>query len=568
MNVIPKISKGDTSSSAPGNSIASVHAAAEAAKAQSYASESYNYSSTAPNTGTNPPGANPNPDPNTTPPQTSPEGSPQGGDDVKCPWCSGNILVKRVGKILSHIAGFLQRSFSIKIPTGVLNYIKEHTPVSKTAARKGPCDVCKGKGTIKDPAAKGRAAAQQVANNLKNNSDQLAEQENKLAPFGGNKYTIVQGHETLEVGLSFNDIPAYSVIQNARTRHKGIISHSKLGQNGAPMFPEGATDCNYIQGTNPPAIPGGHYFIKCSNKFSLLAGAQGIDITTGGALTISGGITTITGPEITIGTQTGPLTLEGETVNINGKSIEVAPSDGDFFVRGKISNTGDLSVGGHAHLESVSFIHAECVGTKQTIDEASPNDLQTGPAFYGSLGVEGILQASLDLSAHVLAIASEPEKIKNAVGVASILNLVDKILNLTYMGTPFELLPTGFILPGTPMVLEIVGTGEVVPSTGDPGKITITAVAVPLAPVLLHNFPHTHSIPDLKHSHSVMLPDMDYTAQKSDQVRAKQGSLGPGSGPTHKTTSFLKVLEAEFQVITQLALAPLAAINKLVKKII
>jgi len=129
--------------------------------------------------------------PNT--PSTSPQGSPSGEGECQCPFCSGSILVKKAGKTLSHISGLIQKCFSIKIPTGILNYIKEHTPVSKTAALKGPCKACQGKGTIKDPAKIAAPAAEKVKANFQKNAEEITKLENKLSPSGGNRHTIIQG---------------------------------------------------------------------------------------------------------------------------------------------------------------------------------------------------------------------------------------------------------------------------------------------------------------------------------------------------------------------------------------
>jgi hypothetical protein len=490
---------------------------------------------------------------------------------VPCPFCTGEILTKKAGKILSHIAGFLQKSFSIKIPTGLLKLISDHTPVAKTAALKGPCKACNGKGTIPDPSDQ-TSVNQQIQQNFKNNAKEITKLESYLGGTTGcgNRYTIVQGSDLLEVGLGMNDAPSYNVVQGGTVRNKGLIDHPSLSQKGAPMFPVGAP-ANYVQGINSVASPGGHYFIKCANKLSILTGAQGVDITTGGPITISGGITRITGPEITVGTQTGPLTLEGEVVYLNGKSIEVAPSDGDLFVKGTISNTGNLRVGGHLHAESISFIHAECVGTKGYTDEASPSDFHTREAYYGSEGIEGIEQATFELQAFVLSNITDPEKVKNLIGPAHLQSFTDKIKNMAYQMQPYEILPTGWILPGTTMAIEM-NLEAVCPcnfgGATPPGPVVGVGTATVISPIDIHNFPHTHALPDLKHNHSIMLPDLDYTAQTDAAVRSKTAAHAHLAAPAHKATDALKTIEATFQSLASDVFAPTwTTLCQLVKKI-
>ena len=513
------------SATTPGG-VAAVRAAADAARANSFrdaaaASPTPIAPKTSPTTPTIPP------PPET--PKTSPQGSPQSKDECNCPYCSGSMLVTKVGRTLSHISGWIQKSFSIKIPTGVLQYLQSKMPVSKTAALKGPCKVCEGKGSIPDPAKKANTAAQQAAANHKANADEITKLENKLAPAGGNRYTVIQGSDLLEVGLGMNDVASYTVLKDAAVRNKRLVAHADLSSKGAPMFFEGAK-CNYVQGTNPPASPGGHYFIKCSNKFSVMAGAQGIDLTTGGPITISGGITRISGPEITIGTQTGPLSLEGEVVNINGKSIEITPSDGDLCVRGNISSSANVRVGGHTHSQSMSFVHGSCVGYKTWTDNATPKELGTYGAKWGSAGVKGITHTSLDLANYAINIASDPTDIQAALGMSSMNDFMDKIMNMTYQSLPYELLPTGYILPGTVITLALgnitgVATGTVT------GPITITGgtvLATVAAPILLNNFPHTHIMPSQPHCHSIRVPAMDISADTTEQLLAKQSGVENG----------------------------------------
>ena len=520
---------------------------ANMAKAQA-ANQGYDAAnaSPAPTTPTDNSSPTPPPPPADTPPQTSPQGSPQGGDEVKCPHCSGSMLVKKMGKVLSYITGFFQKCFSIKIPTGVLNYIKDHTPVSKTAALKGPCKSCGGKGTIKDPARIAAPAAEKVKANFQKNAKDITELENKLAPHGGNRYTVIQGSEVLEVGLGFNDAPSYTVIEGAGRRNKALVAHSDLSSKGAPMFFEGA-ECNYVQGINSVASPGGHYFIKCSNRFSVAAGTQGIDLTTAGPVTITGGITRISGPEVTIGGQTGPLSLEGEVVHINGKSVEIATSDGDLCVRGNISSSSNVRVGGGLHAEHVSFVTADCVGYNSYTDSASMKELGTLGAMWGSAGIKGIIHASLELANHAINIVSEPTDIKNAIGPAAINNLIDKIKNIAYQSLPVEVLPTGFILPGTPVTfLNLVAlAGTVGDAAGEvafgPGEFTVGPTPIPL-----FNFPHTHKLSDQGHSHPIRLPAIDFSADTSEQLRAKQSKIHMPA-PVHTATSAVQT----FKVLTE-----------------
>jgi hypothetical protein len=78
--------------------------------------------------------------------------------------------------------------------------------------------------------------------------------------------------------------------------------------------------------------------------------------------------------------------------------------------------------------------------------------------------------------------------------------------------TPF---PTGYLIPGTP--ISVVGT---CPCNfgGIAGGIIAGNI---LAPVPLYNVPHAHGLPEMMHSHDVVLPDMDYSSSSAQALRGK-----------------------------------------------
>jgi hypothetical protein len=495
----------------------------------------------------------------TNPPSPSSTASSDGQRELPCPHCTGEILVTKVSKTLGYVGGILQRAFSIKIPTGVIQYLQDNSPVSKSSVLKTPCKACNGKKTIKDPSDQS-AKEKQVAANHAASAPDITKLEKKLGSTtggSGNRYTVIAGHELLEVGLGMNDAPSYNVIKGGKTRHKRLVPHASIDlKKGAPMFSEGAP-ANHVQGINSVASPGGHYMIKCSNKFSVVTGTQGVDITSGGPVNITGGITTITGPEITIGTQTGTLTLEGEFIQLNGKSIEVAPSDGDLHVKGTISNTGNIRVGGHTHSQSISFVHGSCVGTKRSTDEAAPSELYTGPAFWGGAGVEGIVSSVKDIIGFAIANASDPVGIQGMMGPRFSQGMSDKAFNISYSARPWETLPqgTGYILPGTRVLLNLTSTSfsnfsgpanEAGSVSGGAASFGGQMLATVAAPIILNNFPHNHALPDLKHSHSIRLPDIDDTADTSEALLAKQTGVEE-AGPLQKQVGSKELVNLLFQ---------------------
>jgi hypothetical protein len=445
-------------------------------------------------------------------------GTAGGGQrEMPCPNCTGEVLTKKAGRMFQSISAFLQRSFNIRIPTEVITFLSENIPVPKISIFKEPCKVCDGKGAIKDPtddSAKYEAAAA-IADSYK---EEIEKEEAKLGACG-NRYTIIQGSDLLEVGLGMNSAPSYRVDKEMGMRNKGLIDPGQIdAKKGGPQIPEGAK-ANHIQGLNPPASPGGHYVIKCSNRFSVIAGAQGIEFTTNGPITFNGGIMQFTGPEVTMGTQTGRLVLEGETVALNGKSVEVAPSDGHLFVKGTMSASGNMMVGGHTHCESASITKLETTGKNESSKVSSPSNIYGGPAFWGGPATEGITASLKELMAYVLTNTTNPEHAKNLPSSRFVTGIQDNLTNLLYNSRPLELVPTGIC-------------------------ITPTGVGV------VYNFPHIHAMPDQMHTHETRIPDIKCDADTAEQLRKEQAGVA-GPAPLHKaSTSVTNVFTGLWQTIS------------------
>jgi hypothetical protein len=434
---------------------------------------------------------------------------------ITCPFCTGTVLPKLAARPFLSLNGFLQRNFGIQIPSTAFSTLLQNVPIPKKALFLQGCTACGGKGTIPDP-SDDSAKYSKVAALAQQHQPEI--EKNEALATGCNRYTIIQGSDLLEVGLGMNTTPSYRVDKDKGIRNARLADPSEINTTqGGPQIPIGAT-ANHVQGTNPLASPGGQYVIKCSNKFSLLVGAQGVDITTGGPVNIHGGITSIIGPEVTVGSSTGRLLLEGETVVVNGKSIEVTPSDGHLFVRGTISNTGNLVTAGHIHAESMSVVKLDCVGKNQTTTISGPGNLMTGPAFWGpSTALVGTL---LDISSNITQQVANPDFATQLTSIRGALAMSEGMVNLAYAAVPFELSPCGVAYNGA------------------------TAY-----PVFL--FPHVHALPDLRHTHEVRVPDFSLS-DTADEVRNSQAGV-TDSAPLHKQSS--SALQAAASLISSIGTA-------------
>lgn len=444
----------------------------------------------------------------------------------RCPVCSPLNVVK------DKVAGknYFRIPFTnFRIPRW--DHLFDKTRTFDANRRQGEvCGSCGGTKQIPDP-NDDSARYQQASQMLKDKAEQVMEAEAKLG-LGGTRTTIIQGSDMLFVGLGFNNNKSYEVIPD------GAIAPS---MRGGKIPQQNATRVNAVVGKQaslgwPQQV--GNYTIKCANKFNLLAGAGGITIATPGTLTFSAGSLKLVSPQLSLGSSTGPLTLEGDSVNVMGKAISITPTGGELFVRGNINNTGNITTQGHAHFESVSFVKGSTVGTTKSTynSNANPDVVNTQPATWS---YKAAAAALLDFKMYFEHILSDTKTSAfRLLSPKEQQNITDRVTTITKLLQPWEFLPTGYLLPGTPIFISGTFGAN---SAGIVGGVSAGAI---VAPVPLFNFPHFHGVPEMQHHHDVVLPDLDYTNQSPNALRNKVMNGAQESGmpadPTKDTKTRLK----------------------------
>ena len=280
----------------------------------------------------------------------------------------------------------------------------------------------------------------------------------------------------LEVGLGYNDSQSYQVIENG-----------SLTPGGAQIEEEAvmrvSAKTNAVVGTNPLAIPGGHYTIKCGNKFTVRAGAQGIELNTEGPLIIKAGQTQLVGPEVTIGSSAGQVLIEGKSTSIGGDSISINPGlggNGQITMNGTVHAVGNMVAQGGAHFEGdVSCISMTMPGKTDRTKHASQDIQTTGAAVWQS---EASSQALKDFIRTRTIRAQDPAGL--ALSPREQQNIAADMKNLMKKSLPVEPVPTGYCI--------VVGGS----SSG-------------IHPIF--NFPHHHTLGDMVHAHDTKVPNIKIT---------------------------------------------------------
>ena len=411
-----------------------------------------------------------------------------GQKDAPCPFCAGHVKKKDLsgGKKEFKIP-FTNPPYRIPIPPFIANLLFPDPAACS-------CEGSRKVKDISDDSAKYQQAKQKAEANIQ----KTLETEAKLGT-GGSRTTIIQASETLYVGLGFNRNNSYEIVEKAHVSPGSLACDAKNAKPGKTFGVAKGYQSNGVIGKQtslgwPSAS--GTYSIKCANKYQLIAGAGGVTMATKGPMTISGGITTITGPQVTVGSSSGPLTLEGDVVSITGKTITLAPTDANVFVKGTVSCTGNAVFGGQVHAETLSFCKASCVGVeaRSTVEAGNPDTTQTFPAAWGGGYSQstGITSSVMDIMIYMMNIVTDFETAAiNLLAPTQLLNLANRMGTLSKIITTIEPYPTG-------ICLTLAGPG------------------------LIWNYPHTHGLPSMNHTHATMVPDIDYKNYSSPQaLRAK-----------------------------------------------
>jgi hypothetical protein len=440
--------------------------------------------------------------------------------NIPCPTCSGKVTTNNYKQKEETQEGFTGiTAFAARTALGVA----KNGPVKVASLFDKKCPTCAGKGSLPDKTdlSKQQTAAAKVA---EKESESILKLEASLGPVGGNRHQIVVGDDMLEVGLGMNDSKSYKIVKDGQVAPSG----GKIEAKGTvSVYRKSAS----VVGTNPLAIPGGHYHIKCSNKFSVFAGAQGVDITSLGPVVIKGGITQITGPEVTIGSSAGQVTIEGEHLQLAGKSISITPDaggDGQVAIQGTLHTSGNLIVGGGLHIDGdVSFTGSTCAGKLDRTRVSSDPNQFTGPAQWKTKAAQSALK---DFIRKVVVQIADPTSI--LLSPRGMQNLQQEAVSLIKKALPVEPVVTGWIVPGTGV--KMVGT-----INGSSASLDMVVTQN----INLRNFPHHHILHDSAHSHDMFVPNIKLV-NTSEEVRKNaktKETISPVGVTTDKSTLFSKL---------------------------
>ena len=443
---------------------------------------------------------------------------------IPCTYCKGEVMSTQNGRSTSSQALFPRlQNFLTSIGDLMSSLLGGQKTVSRKEAIGGKCKTCGGSGFIEDVSDTSKQD-KAAADYLQSKSERILELEKKLGNSpGGSMLERIAGAKVTIVGRTLNN--AQSI-----TTHKGKAAHptSNVVGKATPttIGPEKGKGTNVITGNNVPANTGGGiYYIQCGNKFKLTTGAQGIEMTSHGPISIDGSQVRLTGAEVSIGGNSGPTIIEGDHLQLNGQSIALTPTGpaGEVVIQGSASCSGNFKAGG-AYFENLYAASLTCpehqISTKPS---SGSTDLISGPAKWSGtsgtlpkLATQNLIKWITDSTTDInLAGSMSP------INPRSIMKLNDNFVNLIYSIVPIELVQTGIA----------IGVGNL-------GYPVISQV---------YNFPHSHAIPDSPHTHDVSVPAVSHEGNSTaDVVRQKFAAAGGNTripaGPTESGNPLTKMV--------------------------
>lgn len=436
---------------------------------------------------------------------------------IPCPDCTGKQYVnpfKKNSKDLSALFGNVGSSLRLVLENvNLLSKSSNRLKDKKTLFKNG-CPTCNGTGVLEDKTDQSQQiqAASQKAQQLQEEIVQLEASLGGAGP-GGNRHTLIVGDEMLEVGLGYNDSPSYK-----------IIKEGSLDPAGAQIEDQAvlkiSAKTNAVIGTNPLATPGGHYNIKCSNKFTVRAGTQGIELNTEGPLVIRAGQTQLIGPEVTIGSSVGRVIIEGKSTSIGGDYISLNPGTGgkgQVSCTGTFTTVGNMITQGGAHFEGdVSCISMTMPSKVDRSKHASQDIQTTGAAVWQA---EAALQALQDFIRVRTIRAQDPAGL--VLTPREQQNIAADQKNLLKKSQPLELVPTGLVFGVQP------GSG--------------------ILPI--YNFPHHHTLGDMIHAHDTTVPNIKLTNDDITVRSTAKQKEGPAPVMANTSDPNSNIFTQAFQLI-------------------
>ena len=251
------------------------------------------------------------------------------------------------------------------------------------------CPFCKGTG--KNPGSRGGSwnkdpKKQNLSELIKSKIRPLAAVEKEMG-LGGSEIVEITKHKFETVGMVMNDYGSLRIDPEGKSN----ISDVRVGKFGT-FYNRAATPL--IEPVHVDDFPSGNYTLTVGNKYNILVGAGGVNLKSYGQVNISGGITTLAGSQVNIGSENEINIDGGKRISLVADVISIRQrKKKQVVVDGSLGVTTNLVVGGGLHAEGELTVNhitgpAEVHSTEEAYCFASPaTDVGNGRGGIIGFGV-------------------------------------------------------------------------------------------------------------------------------------------------------------------------------------
>jgi hypothetical protein len=276
-----------------------------------------------------------------------------------------------------------------------------------------------------------------IATTLQSLSADMTVQEKQMGE-GGNSFEFVTKHKVITVGLVQNTANAYSASINPLDFFNLVTSVSPNLITGyyQPITKLVAP----FKKLFVPDMPGGNLDIFATSRFKVQTGAGGIAMRTTGNIDITGGLVSVAGAQVTVGSKDGQVALNGSVVQIGGDAVVLKSNiGGQVVVDSTLGVSKNVIIGGGAYVEGELFVNHITAPVEYQVTE-NTQIIAKGPPvnINGTPGVEasgwaiegGLATGSLVVTCVAGNLNSTGSTATLSINIGSLLNVIGGVLNI------------------------------------------------------------------------------------------------------------------------------------------
>jgi len=276
-----------------------------------------------------------------------------------------------------------------------------------------------------------------ISTTLQSLSGDMTQEEKQMGE-GGNSFEFVTKHKVITAGLVQNTADAYTISTDPLDAFNLVtsVSPNLIAGYYQPVVELVAP----FKKLFVPDMPGGNLDIFAMNRFKVQSGAGGVSVRTTGNMDITGGLVSVAGAQVTIGSKDGQVALNGSIVQIGGDAVVLKSNIGEqVVVDSTLGVSKNVIIGGGAYVEGELFVNHVTAPVEYQVTEntqiiasgppVNPNGVPGAEASGWSI-VGGLTQGSMNVTCIAGSLGSTGSTATLSINVGSFLNMLGGVLTI------------------------------------------------------------------------------------------------------------------------------------------